>query len=127
MESFIEEKEDCSCYAGQPIDNTKEDLLEALKKAFLAMAEECKERLLEDDLEEGTEGKYFECYDTDYVDVGVCSVCVRKEIIQDEDKAFEDAKENVIEALVNNDFDAVEGLFENNEFTIALGKFLKGC
>lgn len=127
MESFIEEKEDCSCYAGQPIDNTKEDLLEALKKAFLAMAEECKERLLEDDLEEGNEGKYFECYDTDYVDVGVGSVCVRKETIQDEDKAFEDAKENVIEALVNNDFDAVEGLFENNEFTIALGKFLKGC
>lgn len=127
MKSFIEEKEDCSCYAGQPIDNSKEDLLEALKKAFLAMAEECKERLLEDDLEEGTEGKYFECYDTDYVDVGVGSVCVRKETIQDEDKAFEDAKENVIEALVNNDFDAVEGLFENNEFTIALGKFLKGC
>ena len=34
MESFIEEKEDCACYTGQPIDNTKEDLLEALKKAL---------------------------------------------------------------------------------------------
>lgn len=126
MESFIEEKEDCSCYAGQPIDNSKEDLLEALKKAFLAMAEERKEKLLEDDLEEGTEGKYFECYDTDSVDVGVGSVCVRKETIQDEDKAFEDAKEEIIEGLVNND-DEVYFLFENNEFTIALGKFLKGC
>ena len=125
MESFIEEKEDCSCYAGQPIDNSKEDLLEALKKAFLAMAEERKEKLLEDDLEEGTEGKYFECYDTDSVDVGVGSVCVRKETIQDEDKAFEDAKEEIIEGLVNND-DEVYFLFENNEFTIALGKFLKG-
>lgn len=126
MESFIEEKEDCSCYAGQPIDNSKEDLLEALKKAFLARAEEVKEKLLEDDLEEGTEGRYFECYDTDSVDVGVGSVCVRKETIQDEDKAFEDAKEEIIEDLVNNG-DEVYFLFENNEFTIALGKFLKGC
>lgn len=125
MESFIEEKEDCSCYAGQPIDNTKEDLLEALKKAFNAMVEERKEKLLEDDLQEGHEGKYFECYDEDDVDVGVGSVCVRKETIQDEDKAFEDAKEEIIEGLVNND-DEVYFLFENNEFTIALGKFLKG-
>ena len=126
MESFIEEKEDCSCYAGQLIDNSKEDLLEALKKAFLARVEERKEKLLKDDLEEGTEGKYFECYDTDFVDVGVGSVCVRKETIQDEDKAFDDAKEEIIEDLVN-DGDEVYFLFENNEFTIALGKFLKGC
>lgn len=126
MESFIEEKEDCASYAGQPIDSTKEDLLEALKKAFLERAEEVKEKLLEDDLENGTEGIYFECYDTDYIDVGVGSVCVRKETIQDEDKAFEDAKEEIIEDLVNNG-DEVYFLFENNEFTIALGKFLKGC
>lgn len=127
MESFIEEKEDCASYAEQPIDNTKEDLLEALKKAFLAMAEERKENLLEDDLGEGTEGKYFECYDTDSVDVGVGSVCVRKETIQDENQAFENAKEEIISELVNNEENATYYLFENNEFTIALGKFLEGC
>ena len=126
MESFIEEKEDCASYAGQPIDNTKEDLLEALKKAFLAMAEERKEKLLENDLELGVDGDYYEGHDKDFVDVGVGSVCVRDDILQDEDKAFEDAKEEIIEGLVNND-DEVYFLFENNEFTIALGKFLKGC
>ena len=47
MESFIEEKEDCASYAGQPIDNSKEDLLEALKKAFLAMAYERAGKLIE--------------------------------------------------------------------------------
>lgn len=127
MNSFIEEKEDCSCYAGQPIDNSKEDLIEALKKAFNAMVEERKEKLLEDDLQEGHEGKYFECYDEDDVDVGVGRVVVRSEIIQDEDQAFEDAKEEIISELVNNEEDAPYYLFENNEFTIALGKFLKGC
>ena len=106
---------------------SKEDLLEALKKAFNAMVEERKEKLLEDDLQEGHEGKYFECYDEDDVDVGVGRVVVRSEIIQDEDQAFEDAKEEVISELVNNEEDAPYYLFENNEFTIALGKFLKGC
>lgn len=102
-------------------------LIEALKKAFNAMVEERKEKLLEDDLQEGHEGKYFECYDEDDVDVGVGRVVVRSEILQDEDKAFEDAKEEIISELVNNEEDAPYYLFENNEFTIALGKFLKGC
>ena len=102
-------------------------MLEALKKAFNAMVEERKEKLLEDDLREGHEGKYYECYDTDYVDVGVGAVYVRKEPFQDEDKALEDAKEEIISELVNNEEDAPYYLFENNEFTIALGKFLKGC
>ena len=47
MESFIEEKEDCSCYSGQPIDNSKEDLLEALKKAFEKMVSERADKLIE--------------------------------------------------------------------------------
>lgn len=127
MESFIEEKEDCASYARQPIDNTKEDLLQALKEAFEEMVSERAEKLLEDDLKEGREGKYFEFIDSDYVDVGVGSVCVRRETIQDEDQAFEDAKEEIISELVNNEEDAPYYLFENNKFTIALGKFLKGC
>lgn len=127
MESFIEEKEDCSCYAGQPIDNSKEDLLEALKKAFNAMVSERAEKLLEDDLDRGIDGVYFQGHDCDYVDVGVAYIPVRDDIIQDEDQAFEDAKEEIISELVNNEEDAPYYLFENNEFTIALGKFLKGC
>lgn len=127
MKSFIEEKEDCACYAGQPIDNTKEDLLEALKEAFNAMVEERKEKLLENDLELGIDGVYYEGHDKDFVDVGVGSVCVRDDILQDEDQAFEDAKEDIISELVNNEEDAPYYLFENNKFTIALGKFLKGC
>lgn len=127
MNSFIEEKEDCSCYAGQPIDNSKEDLLEALKKAFNAMVEERTENLLEDDLNNGEGGKYFIKYDFDAVDIGGGHQIVRKDTIQDEDQAFEDAKEEIISELVNNEEDAPYYLFENNEFTIALGKFLKGC
>ncbi len=124
MESFIEEKEDCSCYAGQPIDNSKEDLLEALKEAFEEMVSEQADRLIEDNPEDYICGTS----DCGYYHNGVgFASCGATKNEYDEDKAFEDAKENVIEALVNNDFDAVEGLFENNKFTIALGKFLKGC
>lgn len=127
MKSFIEEKEDCACYAGQPIDNTKEDLLQALKEAFEEMVSERAEKLLENDLELGVDGVYYEGHDKDFVDVGVGSVCVRDDILQDEDQAFEDAKEEIISELVNNEEDAPYYLFENNKFTIALGKFLKGC
>lgn len=124
MESFIEEKEDCSCYAGQPIDNSKEDLLEALKEAFEGLVSEQADRLIECNPEDYICGTS----DCGYYHNGVgFASCGATENEYDEDKAFEDAKGNVIEALVNNDFDAVEKLFENNKFTIALGKFLKGC
>lgn len=124
MESFIEEKEDCASYAGQPIDNTKEDLLEALKKAFLAMANERADKLIEKSPEDYICGTS----DCGYYHNGVgFASCGETENEYDEGKALKDAKEGVIEELVNNDFDAVEELFENNEFTIALGKFLKGC
>ena len=124
MNSFIEEKEDCASYAGQPIDNTKEDLLEALKEAFEDMVSKQAEKLIELNPED------YVCGTSDcgyyHNGVGFASYGAT-ENEYDEDKAFEDAKEGVIEALVNNDFDAVEELFENNKFPIALGKFLKGC
>ena len=123
MESFIEEKEDCSCYAGQPIDNSKEDLLEALKEAFRGLVSEQADRLIECNPEDYICGTS----DCGYYHNGVgFASCGATENEYDEDKAFEDAKGGVIEALVNNDFDAVEKLFENNKFTIALGEFLKG-
>ena len=47
QDKMFEEIVDYSCYAGQLIDNSKEDLLEALKKAFLAMANERADKLIE--------------------------------------------------------------------------------
>lgn len=104
-------------------NNTKEDLINALKEAFEEMVSKRAEKLLENDLALGVDGVYYEGHDKDYVDVGVGSVCVRDEILQDEDKAFEDAKEEIISELEDDPY----YLFENNEFKIALGKFLKGC
>ena len=119
----MEEKEDCASYAGQPIDNTKEDLLEALKKAFNALVEERKEKLIEENSEDYICGTS----DCGYYHNGVgFASCGATENEYDEGKALEDAKEEIIEGLVNNN-DEVYFLFENNEFTIALGKFLKGC
>lgn len=99
----------------------EQKLLQALKSKFLQMAEKKAEELIEHN-----EDEYFIKYDTDSVDVGVGSVCVRREAIYDEDRAFEDAKEIIVDELVNNE-DAVCDLFEDAEFTEALELFLKGC
>ena len=121
---FTLDKEDGASYAGQPTNNSDE-FLSALKKAFYNLVGERQQSLLDEDLDFGKEGTYFQHYDTDSVDVGVGSVTVRKETIQDEDAAWEDAKQQIVEELVNND-EVVYNLFDNNEFTIALGKYLKG-
>lgn len=99
----------------------EQKLLQALKSKFLKMVENKKEELIEHN-----EDEYFIKYDTDSVDVGVGSVCVRREAIYDEDRAFEDAKAIIIDDLVNNE-EAVYDLFEDVDFTEALEKFLKGC
>lgn len=100
---------------------TEQKLLQALKSKFLQMAEKKAEELIEHN-----EDEYFIKYDTDSVDVGVGSVTVRREAIYDEDRASEDAKEIIIDELVNNE-EAVYDLFEDAEFTEALELFLKGC
>lgn len=124
MESFIEEKEDCASYAGQPIDNSKEDLLQALKEAFNELVDIRKDELIEKHPEDYICGTS----DCGYYHNGVgFASCGATENEYDEDKAYEDAKEEMVFELVNNEGDAVYYLFENNEFTIALGKFLKGC
>lgn len=109
------------------MSDKKEEMVQALKDAFNKMAEVRQQKLLEEDLDFDNEGTYFQHWDTDSVDVGVGRVLVRKEVIQDEDKALEDAKQEVIEEIVNADFDTIIELFEDNKFTIALGAFLKGC
>ena len=99
----------------------EQKLLQALKSKFLKMLENKKAELIEHN-----EDEYFIKYDTDSVDVGVGSVTVRREAIYDEDRAFEDAKEIIIDELINNE-EAVYDLFEDVDFTEALEKFLKGC
>ena len=122
---FTLDKEDGASYAGQPTNNSDE-FLSALKKAFYELVKERQQKLLDDDLAEGRFGKYFQYYDTDAVDVGTGKLTVRKETIQDEEKAWKDAKEEIISELVNDEEDAVYYLWQNNEFTVQLGKYLKG-
>lgn len=124
MESFIEEKEDCSCYAGQPIDNSKEDLLEALKEAFEEMVSERADKLIENNPEDYVCGTS----DCGYYHNGVgFASCGATENEYDEDKATDDAKFEIMIELVNYEEETVYNLFRNNKFNIALGKFLKGC
>lgn len=107
------------------IDNTKEDLLQALKNKFNKMVEAKKNILLEQRPEDYATGRKIDC---GYFNNGVgFAPCGAEEEEMDEDKALEDAKELIIEELVNNDLDAVEDLFCDNKFTIALGAFLKRC
>lgn len=120
---FIEEKEDCASYAGQPLNDKEiieKEFMAELKNAFWEVVEDHKQGLLEND----DDGVYHLGYDCDYEDVGVGKVCVRRDEIQDEDQAFEDAQEQVIEEIVNSE-DALYELFEKVKFTTALNKFLK--
>ena len=121
---FIEEKEDCASYAGQPL-NKEEELTKSfvyeLKQAFYEVVEDRKQSLLDNDKDD----VYFQGYDCDYEDVGVGKVCVRRDKIQDEDQAEEDAKEQIVEELVNGG-DAISEILEKVKFTTALNAFLGG-
>lgn len=122
---FTLDKEGGASCAGQPTNNSDE-FLTALKKAVYKLIGDRQQSLLDEDLDRGREGVYYLYEDTDTVDVGVGQLTIRKETIQDEQKAWKDAKEEIITELVNNEEDAVYNLWENNEFTIQLGKYLKG-
>lgn len=106
------------------MNEEKIKLIEALKKAFNDMCEERAQSLILKNPEE------YMCGTSDcgYFHNGVgFSSCGETENEYDKAKALEDAKEEIISDLVSNENDAVYYLFENNEFTEALGKFLKGC
>lgn len=122
---FIEEKEDAASYAGQPRNSfseiTKEFVYE-FKQAFYELVEDRKQSLLDND----EDNVYFLGYDLDYEDVGVGKVCVRCDKIQDEDQAFDDAKDQIIEELVNGEEEATIKLLENVKFSTALNAFLRG-
>lgn len=107
------------------MSDKKEEMLQALKDAFKKMAEKRKDYILENNSEEYETGRKEDC---GYFNNGVgFAPCGASENELDEERALEDAKQKIIEELVNADFDTIIELFENNKFTIALGAFLKGC
>lgn len=97
-----------------------ENFKKVLKEVFEEAIEYEKERLLDKNEED-----YFQGYDEDYVDVGVGSVCVRKEAIYDEEALEDDAKENVIDELIEQDV-GFENICMNEKFLKALAELLKG-
>lgn len=96
------------------------DLSTALQSKFNEMISKKANELLADD----DTGNYFICYDRDTVDVGVGSVVVREEMIQDEEQAEKDAKEALIIEVANND-DALYTLIEDNKITSLLADVLR--
>lgn len=103
----------------------EEKFLTELKNAFNKIVEDRQQKLLEDDLDEGKEGKYYEYEDRDYVHNGVGYECCRCDVIQDEASAWDDAEDEILEELKNNE-DAVYDLFDNKEFNQALITYLRG-
>ena len=117
MESFIEEKEDCACYAGQPTNNAEHEFVQAFKDMFEKLVEQKKEWLLENRSSDYVCGSWH--YSGTYAN--------SPEYYEyDEEKSFEDAKEQVIAGLVNVDEEIIFDLFDNIEFSNKLGQFLKG-
>lgn len=105
------------------MENLKNVFIEALKKQVSERADS----LLEDDLNNEEGGKYFIKYDFDAVDIGVGHQIVRKDTIQDEDQAFEDAKDELIEELKNADYETFYSLIENENVLNAIIKLLGEC
>ena len=100
------------------------DFTTVLQEKLKPLVEEKAEELLEEDQDYDNEGTYFICYDTDTVDVGVGSVIIRKDIIQDEEKAEEDAKEAIAVEVANLE-DAFYNLLEDNKISSLLADILR--
>lgn len=101
----------------------EELIKEALKKAISKRASE----LLEDDLNNEEGGKYFIKYDFDVVDIGVGNMIVRKDTIQDEGEAWEDAKQELVEEMNNADYETFYSLIDDENVCNAIIKLLEGC
>lgn len=100
----------------------EKNLIENLKKAFNQLVNERQDYLLEKNEED-----YFKGYDKDYIDNGVGMQCIRCDAILDEEKALDDAKEQIIEEIEGNYYETIEDLFSKEEFVNSLVEFLKGC
>lgn len=97
------------------------ELLIALKNAVNGLIDARAEELIEEHQEDYSMG-----YDKDFVDVGVGPVCVRCEEIFDEERAWGDAEEEIINDIERNDNDACFYLFEDDDFRNSLVAFLRG-
>ena len=75
--------------------------IEQFKEALDAAIEEQIEAEIER-LQEKYPEEYSLGHDRDFVDVGVGSVCVRDDEIWDEDRLYQDAKDNIEEEFFNN-------------------------
>lgn len=100
------------------------DFTTALQEKLNPMIEARSKSLLEKDTDLGTAGDYFICYDSDSVDIGVGYATVRKDLIQDEEKAEEDAKEELILEVANLE-DAFYNLLEGNKISSLLADILR--
>ena len=98
------------------------ELLKALKDSFDKIAQERSKYLLEKDLDLENQGTYFLYYDTDDVDIGVGRAIVRREVIQDEDRAIGDAKEEILTEIEEGEND----IFDDDKLRALIVKFLKG-
>lgn len=96
------------------------DLSTELQKKLNELSEQRAETLLEND----TDDKYFLCWDTDSVDVGIGSVEIRREKIQDETQAENDAKEEIITEVANLE-DSFYTLLEDNKISSLLADVLR--
>lgn len=75
--------------------------IEQFKEALDAAIEEQIEAEIER-LQEKYPEEYSLGHDRDFVDVGVGSVCVRDDEIWDDDRLYQDAKDNIEEEFFNN-------------------------
>lgn len=98
------------------------ELLKALKDSFDKLAQERSKDLLEKDLDLENQGTYFLYYDTDDVDIGVGRAIVRREVIQDEDRAIDDAKEEILTEIEEGEND----IFDDDKLRSLIVKFLRG-
>lgn len=105
------------------MENLKNIFIEVLKKQVSERADS----LLEDDLNNEEGGKYFIKYDFDAVDIGVGHQIVRKDTIQDENEAWEDAKQELIEELENDDYETFYSLIDDENVLNAIIKLLGEC
>lgn len=82
--------------------------IEQFKEALDAAIEEQIEAEI-DRLKEKYPEEYSLGHDRDFVDVGVGSVCVRDDEIWDDDRLYQDAKEDTEEMFFSNIVDCGEG------------------
>lgn len=98
-------------------------LLDSLKKTFLTLVSNYKDKLIEDHPEEYCLGEV----DFGYYNNGLGMASFGSETEYDEEKALEDASEQVIEGLICGEVDLWEVILNDVDFIEELEKFLKGC